>query len=86
MCKAAHRAVYAGIVLLAVVAAGGNPAGNQGPGEDVSPPLHFASPEEAVRTADRLLATQDWVTLARDYDLSLTPPVLRRVSLREGPP
>jgi len=46
-------------------------------------PCYFASPEEAVRTASRLLEAHDWPALARYYGLSGAP-TLNSESLRDG--
>ena len=46
-------------------------------------PEYFPSVDEAVRTVGPLLERHDWATLARCYDLSLTPQV-RRESLLDG--
>ena len=46
-------------------------------------PLYFGSPEEALVTAGRLVDQQDWETLSRYYDLTLTPQVTR-TDLRDG--
>jgi hypothetical protein len=39
--------------------------------------LYFSTAEQAVEVAGKLLAAHDWSTLARYYDLSLTPQVQR---------
>lgn len=68
----------AGVALVLLAGCGSNgqavPDRSQNTPETAGPRF-FATPQDAVAEASRLLAAGDWPALARCYDLSLTPQV-----------